>query len=238
MKRILLVALLSVTFFQGYSQSLIGLYGGAGCATSNNYDVAPSGGLELLFGAWHRTFIGADIFYQTYSLYADNEANSAKHGSGTAGAIERLYGSYVFLAPKISIGFRRTENFKINLTFGVGYNISGFDSVRKWDHGYYTNAYYTNNNSGTGQYDSSLDMSKNLNKLMMRVGVGMTEYAHIGGSWFLTFTEDFGFTFKPLSQTGTYTDPSRTAYTTVGGLHPGYISLQVGISHKSKPKEN
>ncbi len=232
MKRILLVAFLSCLCYTGFSQALISLYGGGGCATSNNYDIAPSGGLELLLPGHRggRMFIGADLFYQGYSQWADNEANSAKHGTGTAGTIDRLLSSYVFLAPKFSYGIGKKENWKVYFDVGVGYNISGFDSLRKWDHGYYTNGYYTAYTSGIGQYDSTLDKSSNINKLVFRLGVGMSEYWYIGHHYFLSLTEDFGFLTTNLTTTGTVSDGSRTTYSR-SGLRPGYISLMIGICH-------
>jgi hypothetical protein len=240
MKRIILIALLSFIAFDGFSQaSLIGVYGGAGCATKYNYDVAPSGGLELLFSGHRggRIFIGADIFYQSYSLYADNEVNSAHNRTGYTGTTDRFLGSYAFVAPKFSFGISKTENIKIHVSFGVGFKVSGFDSLHKWNDGYYANAYYTNPIGGTGQYDSLLDKSKNINTMVLRASVGMTEYLAMGTHWRLTFTEDFGFVAQSLTKTGTSEDGSRSNYST-NGLRPGYISLQVGISHYKLRKKD
>ena len=232
MKRILLLAFLCFLSFPGFSQAMIGVYGGGGCATSNNYDIVPSGGIEMLVVGKRggRMFIGADLFYQGYSQWADNEANSAKHGTGTAGTIDRVLASYVFLSPKFSYGIGKKQNWKVFFDAGVGYNINGFDSLRKWDHGYYTNGYYTTYNSGVGHYDSTLDKTANINKLVFRLGVGMTEYWYIGHHWFLTLTEDFGFLTTNLTTTGTVSDGSRTPYSR-NGLRPGYISLMIGITH-------
>ncbi len=233
MKRILLVALLSFLSLQGFSQTLLGIYGGGGCATSNNYDVAPSGGIQMLFGHGPHLRTGLTLFYQGYSLYADNEANSSKHGTGTAGTIDRLAASYVFLAPKFYYGFGSGGNFGFYLNVGVGYNINGFDSLRKWDHGYYTNGYYTTYPAGVGQFDSSLDKTANLNKLVFRLGVGFSEHLYLNHYWFLTFSEDFGFLTTDLTSTGSSKDPSRTPFSR-GGLRPGYISLHIGLTHRGK----
>ncbi len=233
MKRILLITFLCFIAVQGFSQSLFGIYGGAGCATKHNYDVGPTFGVEYLHGASHRTFIGADIFYQTYSLFADNEANSAHNRTGIAGTTDRLLANYAFFAPKITMGLRKTEAVKFNLTIGIGYNISGYDSLHKWDNGYYTNAYYTNPTGGTGQYDSTIDKSKNINKMLLRIGVGATEYVNVGRAWFITFTEDFSFVSSSLTQTGTSTDVSRTLFST-NGLRPGYVTLTIGFTHCSR----
>ena len=231
MKRVLLITFLCFVALQGYSQAtIIGVYGGAGCATTNNYDVAPSGGLEFLFAGHRggRIFIGFDLFYQNYSLYADREANAGKGGAGFAGTIDRFNASYAFLAPKFSYGLGRKQNVKVFIDCGIGYNISGYDSLRKWDYSYST----VTGGTGPGQYDSVIGKSKNITKMLFRVGVGMTEYASLGKHWGLTFTEDFGFLTKPLTTTGSVTDPSRTQYSS-NGLQPGYISLQIGISHIS-----
>ena len=237
MKRVLLIIFLCFVAQQGYSQATIyGIYGGAGCATTNNYDVAPSGGLDFLFGGRNggRLWIGFDAFYQNYSLYADNEANSAKNGQGYAGTLDRFNASYAYLAPKFSYDIgRRTGFVKLYLDFGVGYNINGYDSLRKWDYSYST----ISGTNGAGQYDSVLGKTKNISKLMFRGGFGLTEYMHMGGHWWFSFTEDFGFVTNNLTSTGTPTDPSRTQYST-NGLKPGYISLQVGILHFKRHENN
>jgi len=235
MKRVLLITFLCFVALQGYSQTTIyGVYGGAGCATTNNYDVAPSGGLEFLFTGHRggRIFIGFDLFYQNYSLYADNEANAAKGGAGYAGTIDRFNASYGFLAPKFSYGLGRNQRVKVFIDGGIGYNVGGYDSLRKWDYSYST----ITGGVGAGQYDSVIDKSKNITKMLFRVGAGMTEYLDMGYHWRFTFTEDFGFLTQNLTSTGTITDPSRTRYSS-NGLQPGYISLQIGISHISWKKD-
>ena len=235
MYKIHVVVFLSFLAIQGFSQTLIGLYGGGGCATSNNYDIAPSGGIQLLFGNGYHIRTGATLFYQAYSLYADNEANSSTHGTGNAGTIDRIAASYVFLAPKVYYGIGKSGNFGVYLNVGVGYNINGFDSLRKFDRGYYNNGYYTTYNSGIGQYDSSLDKTSNLNKMLFRVGFGLSEHIYLSHSWFISFSEDFGFLTSDLTTTGTSKDPSRTQFSR-SGLRPGYVSLHIGITHRGKPK--
>ncbi len=107
MKRILLVTFLSFLAIPGFSQegtnTFISLYLGAGCATSNNYNVAPSAGFEFSKGLFNRTGLGFNLFYQTYALYYDNEEQ------GRSKAWQRCCGrythgmqaAYVFLTPKI-----------------------------------------------------------------------------------------------------------------------------------------
>ena len=226
MKRILLVAFLSFLSIPGFSQSntFIGLYGGVGCATANNYDVAPSVGFEFVKGISYRSGLGVDLFYQTYSLYYDNEENSAKHGTGLAGVIDRNATSYVFLAPKIRVGLGPNQRNKVFFDIGIGFKVGGFDSLRKWDHSY--------NANGVGNYDSSLNLSKNINSMMLRIGLGFTQYLHLSRHWHFTITEDFGFLPTSLSKTSDQNTPGRTEYFPQK-LNPCYISLQIGLCHSS-----
>jgi hypothetical protein len=226
MKRLLLAAFLSCFAVPGFSQegtnTIFGLYGGAGMATSNNYNVAPSVGFSFIKGIHTRGFLGADLFYQTFSLYYDNEAHGATHGAGTAGAIVRNASSYVFITPKLEYGFGRYQHVHIYGSVGAGFKVGGYDSLRKFDHSY----------SSTGNpnnYDSSLDQSKNMNSLLLRFSVGVKEYFSLGAHWRFTLTEDFGFIGSSLTKDD-LTNPSRTPYTP-RSLSPGYISLQIGIAH-------
>jgi len=255
MKRILLIAFLCIIAVDGFSQKItfpgdidyvymptfIGLYGGAGLATSNNYDVAPSLGLIFEKSSRTKSRVGAQLFYQQFSLYADNELNSAKHKQGEAGETFRHLSSFVFIAPNYSYMIANKLNFVSDITInaGVGFKVSGFDTVKKWDHGYYVNGYYTSYTSGIGQYDSVIDGSKNINSLLIRIGLTVTQYMHVGGGdWWFTLKEDFGFLANTLTKTGDVNveSPARTPYTPTN-LKPGYISLQIGITHiKSKKR--
>src|SRR5947209_6739352 len=103
MKRIILFIILLACCSRTIAQTTyisnplrISLYGGAGLATSNNYDMGVSAGIEGEKGISGFTTIGAALFMQGYSLLYDNEANSAKHGLGYSGFILRHKSNYVF----------------------------------------------------------------------------------------------------------------------------------------------
>ena len=233
MKRILLIAYLSILAVPGFSQqeeghnTLFGLYGGAGWLTKYNYDVAPSIGFEFLKEIHRRTYFGFDLFYQGYSMYYDNEANDATHGTGVAGMILRHTSSYVFIAPKFEYALGANDVVHAYVALGIGFKISGFDSLRKWDHSY--------NEPGVTYYDSTLDLSKNINSMILRVSFGFKEYLPLGAHWRFTFTEDFGFLPNSLTKTSDANDPARTQYGPAK-MNPGCISLQIGITHsKNRP---
>jgi len=168
-----------------------------------------------------RTFLGVDIFYQGYAVSYDNEAGSAKFGQGQAGVNIFNKSAYVFFSPKLSIGIRKEQNIKFYTTAGIGYNMSGTETMRKWDNRYGTLP---------GNYDSTIVTTANINKMLVRVGFGLEEYLSVGNRWFLCFREDFGFISNSLSTTSDSDNPSRTPYSP-HSLNPGYVSIQIGFSH-------
>ena len=224
MKRIILLTFLSFFAIKSIAQTgnLIGFYGGAGLALSHNYDAGTTGGFEYLKGIFARTAFGATVFYQGYAVYYDNEAYSAKHGSGNAGVTILNRSSYIFLCPKITHDIGKSGLLKYYFDAGVGFKMSGTETMRKWDfsHG-----------AAVGNYDSTeIDTSPNINSMVIRVGVGLQQYLKLGNRWWFTFTEDFGFLPKSISSTSDVGNPERTQYTP-HNMNPGYVSLHLGISH-------
>jgi len=225
MKRILLLVFLFSFVFRGYSQegsnTIIGIYGGGGLASSTNYNVALSGGLDFDKGIFYRTGIGFDLFYQQYDLLYDNEAYGVKNGTGEAGVTLLNKSSYIFLAPKLTHSIGRNQLMKLYVNVGVGFNMGGTETMRKWN---------DLNGAAGGNYDSIINTSANINKMLFRLGVGLKEYIHMRGKWWFSITEDCGFLTENLSKTADEDDPSRTVYSP-NSLHPAYFSLQIGFSH-------
>ena len=208
------------------SNTIIGLFAGGGLASRYNYDIGISGGLDFEKGIGKNTNLGAILFYQSYNFLYDNEAYSAKNGTGNAGVTLLNKSSYIFLAPKLSHEFGHSEamRFAFYADAGAGFKMSGTEAYRKWDfsHG-----------SAPGNFDSTIATDANLSSLLIRVGIGLTESIHLGkGKWWFTFTEDCGFLANPISKTGDLDNPSpsRTLYSP-NKLNPSYFSLQIGITH-------
>ncbi len=224
MKRLILFVFLSFLALQGFAQlnNFMGIYAGAGLASKYNYDAGISGGFEFLKGLGNRTALGATLFYQGYAFHVDNEAYSAKNGTGNAGFTLLNKSSYIFIAPKLSHGIGRGELVKYYFDAGAGFKMSGTENVRKWDfsHG-----------SAPGNYDSTISTGGNLNSLLFRLGCGLTEYAHLSGKWWFTFNEDAGFLVNTISKTSDFDNPSpsRTPYSP-NKLNPAYFSVQIGIT--------
>jgi len=235
MKRILLFTMLFCLSVNSFAQNVrilyaptrIGLFGGAGIATSNNYDLGISGGLDFDKWVFHRTTLGASVFLQGYNQYYDNEANGVTHGLGDAGVTLRHSSKYVFVAPQLKYLLWHRLNLMswININAGVGMRMSGFDSLRKWDHSF--------DSSSAGRFDSTIDASKNINSMLFRLGVGFTQDLYMGrGNFWFTFKEEFGFITSSLTKTAELgnNNPSRTPYSPQR-LSPGYISFSIGITY-------
>jgi hypothetical protein len=103
--------------------------------------------------------------------------------------------------------------------------------MRKWDRG---------NGYSVAQYDSTIDTSPNLNSMLLRIGVGMTEYIHVGfglTKWWFTVTEDFGFIPSSITKSSDFNSPEHTQYSPGGKLNPYFISLYIGLYHTSSVSE-
>ena len=228
MKSILLALLLSITAFRGYSQknNIVGIFAGGGIATSSNYDVSLSGGLDIAKGLSRRSFVGVELFYQQFSLLYDNEALGAKNATGSAGEILRHKSAYAFIAPKFRFCAGRKQNVHFYFNAGIGMNMGGYDSLRRFSS--------VPTSGGFIRADTTVDQSENINSMVLRVGVGCTQYMPIGRRWRFTLTEDFGFLPGSLTKTSDYSDVSRTTYSP-GKLNPTYFSIRLGISRTRFP---
>jgi hypothetical protein len=157
--------------------------------------------------------------YQSYNLFYNNQAAFGEQGESV------LHSSgYVFIAPKIEVCLGKRSTTHFYLCPGVGYNITGKETTRKW------NATY--GSALLGNYDSTINTTANIKKLAFRINFGFTEYMYASRKWRVILTEDFGFLATDLTTTGSYTDPERTPYS-VQDSKPVYISLLLGIDHRS-----
>lgn len=223
MKRILLCAILFLMCLHGYAQNTIfGFWGGVGASPNYSYDVGLAGGFTFLKQTRSRTGIGADLFYQGYAFKYDREANGLKNGAGSAGMMILNRSSYIFLTPKLTELFGKYHTLEAHLTFGAGFKMAGTETMRKWDrtHGF-----------DPGDFDSTIDTSPNINSLVFRFGLGLTEYIYLGKKWWFTVTEDVGFIPSSLTKSSDVHNPSRTAYSPAGKLNPFFISVHVGLRH-------
>ena len=213
MKRLLLLTFLCFCTIQGFSNGMFGIYGGAGLSTRYNYDLGLNYGIMGYRAISYRAGLGASIFSQTYNMYYDKESNQ------TVGTSIRNKSTYGFFSPLLIFDMRRYDGrYKFYVTGGVGYNIGGYDTLHKW------------NNSGIigSSYDSVIDGSKNINKLVYRIGFGLMQFSSMGKHLTFCFNEDIGFLPALLSSTTNAAD-DRLKNNVSRFYKPTYITLRLGI---------
>ncbi len=216
MKRILLITLLVLSSAQGFSNSFLYLWGGAGLATHYNYDLGLSYGSTYVHGIFYRVAVGASVFTQQYNLYYNKEV------SPISGASIRHNSNYAFFSPTIQFHMGdKVGATHFYVTGGVGFKISVTDTLHKW----YKPAFPTTANLA---YDSLIDKSANINSMVTRIAFGFTEHCFISKHIGMAFTEDFAFLPSLLSSTK---DPGNTELNNnVNRLfRPTYISLRIAF---------
>ncbi|MCD6010155.1 MAG: hypothetical protein K0Q79_17 [Flavipsychrobacter sp.] len=225
MKKIILAVLLPFICVSGYAQNTIfGFWGGLGASVNHSYDLSTAGGFTFIKHGRSRIGIGADLFYQSFPFKYDKEAYGLKNGTSNAGMIIQGKPSYIFVTPKFTGKFGKGGNFEFYATAGAGFKMGGTETMRKWDR---------TNGVTAGDYDSTIDTSPNINSMVMRLGVGATQYIWVGKKWFFTVAEDLGFVASSLTKSSDVTNPSRTIYSPSGKLNPFFISVYIGFRHMS-----
>ena len=219
MKRILLIALFVLSSSAAFCNSFTYLWGGAGLASHNNYDCGTSAGLSYYHAILgYRVGLGASVFMQQYNLYYDQQQKDAD----VTGATIRHNSRYVFLSPELNfhMGNKGTTHFYI--TAGVGFNVGVVDTMHKW-------APSTVSSPG---YDSMVDKSANINKMVSRVAIGLTEHFGIRKHIGVAITEDLAFLPGRLSST---TEPNNPVLNdNLNQLFkPTYFTLRIGFYYKS-----
>ena len=217
MKRLLLIALLFCSSYQGFSNSLIGLWAGAGLATRYNYDYGVTFGAEYTKAVFYRVGFGLSAFAQQYNLYYDKD-----NALSNAASI-RNNSNFVFACPKIECHLGKKGNIHVYLSAGAGFKMGATDTLRKWQRV---------SHPGSVVYDSSVDRSASMNSMIYRVGVGCQEHLRMSDHWSFTFAQDFGFLPSLISSSD---DPTNAKLNNnVNRLYkPTYITLRIGICRNS-----
>ncbi len=216
MKRILLITVFILSAVQAFSNSFIYLWGGEGISTHNNYNLGMSAGLTYDHALFYRMAFGASVFMQNYNLYYNKEEG------GINGVTDRHKSNYAFLSPEFNFHLGKTGRVHVYLTGGVGFNIGCTDTLHKW-------AAPTALSPG---YDSVIDKSANINKMVSRFAFGATEHFYISKHIGMSFTEDFAYLPSLLSTTTEPTD--RVFNNNVRQIfRPAYISLRIGFYFKN-----
>ncbi len=226
MKRFLIIILICFVCNQAIARygTTIDIYGGAGIAKTNNYDVGISGGIDFYKGIAKGIEFGGTVLYQGYSLYYDRETQLLKNGEGYEGVTVRNKSNYVFLCPKLNYFLDHKGQIYAYVTAGAGFNMGGTETLHKWDNSHNTPLTANQN------FDSTINTSSNITKMLFRFSFGLSEYFYYGKRLHFLFRQDVGFLSTNLSSTANADNPSRTAYSP-NNLSPVYFSFQIGIMY-------
>jgi len=211
----LTVIFLSVSIHSN-SQEMWGLQGGIGQSTTKTYqtNIKPTFGIQYLTAVAPHLYMGGSVFYENYSLLLTIPPNYILDSV-------TLDCRYLFLAPKLNVGIGQNEYIHLFFSFGAGVLISGqqtsYFAQRLLSHGVYQGTNYST--------ESNPDM---MNRLITRIGAGITEHIHIGSDLDITLTEEFGYLPSALSKgAGYYTSPYPYS-----AFRTNYVSLQAGLMSK------
>lgn len=225
MKRNILTAVLVFLTACSYAQNRVGLEVGAGMplfqSGSNTSTTRPSVNTDIVFTAdayylrrvTHHVYLGAVAAFEQYA-FNYNVTKSDGLG-GTLGTNVHHKSSYLQIGPMIDFGIGRyREYLHAYVNARLGFLVAS-DQV--------TRSYYDNNDPSL-RYDNTVNTDFQVNGAMFRIGCGLKQHLPVSKMWQITFHE--GYSFMPFG--------SMSQITSTGGvnLHPGYLTLQVGVMHK------
>ncbi|GAA4463503.1 hypothetical protein GCM10023093_12100 [Nemorincola caseinilytica] len=213
MKRILLIALVCLGFFQGHSNSFYFAWDGIGFTTRYNYDIGTSYGAYYYRGVARGLGLGTYEFYQNFNMYYSREVGA------TAGHTLRSQIQYRFFSPMIVVQLKPSGQSQMYFTGGIGELQSNSVALHnKWSSAPWSSE----------QYDSTIDLSSKLNKYVVRMGFGFTQFQKLGGMFQMFINEDFGFLANPMADVA---DPSFAGIktNTARFYTPAYVSIRIGI---------
>ncbi len=201
MKKALLITFLLLCSVLSRSQVRFGAYVAGGITTSSVQDVTPSFGIECMKAVDRNVYAGLSMICERYSIIS----NYSKESAYTMGfhRTREQKSTYLFVAPKIDGGIgQNKQRIHLLLSLGVGYLLGG--SQLTIDQGSLVaskNARYSLDTFNT---------SGNINKMVFRMGMGVSEHLGLSRNWELVFTQEAGLL------------PSVAKY----------FSFQVGLMHK------
>jgi len=176
--------------------------------------------MAYCYGAYYYRGITDGLALGTLEFYQKFQLNYAGERNATVGSALSTNITYRFFSPMIVFQLVPTGQFQIYTTAGIGeLQSGGAATLSKWSHA---------SNYGQGVYDSTIDISKKLNKYVFRLGFGFTQFARIGGNFHLFLGEDLGFLIMPMADVSSR-DFAAVKTNTSYFFQPTYFSIRAGI---------
>lgn len=214
MKRIILVAVLSsFVSFVSFSQGMFGCQAGLGFGTAYKAKKTLATEGYYLQQIFPRIYMGGSIFYQRYSFQNTIINDTFNLHYGDIISVNQK-SAYLFLCPKIDMGFGFHKYIHASIAFGPGLFLGGNQ---------YTNQFqpFWTNTSGVnyGRDTIATNTTYNIPKVIYRVAVGISERIPTHRYWNIMLSQEFSYLPGYIS----HGDPK---------MSTGYFSFQVGIMHK------
>lgn len=175
---------------------------------TQSVDIKPSAGAYYLRKLDRHVYLGAEL-----GLNANSFFYSKTNGIKT----QITHSSYYFtVAPMVDFGLGRHQYMHIFVELNMGFLTNANQTTTE----------YADVNA-TVPYASYNSMSS-VSTFIFRPGFGLKQHFPLSRMWHVTFKEGFGFPATDLTHLGTTNDEA---------IHPGYITLQMGVMRKfHRPK--
>ena len=194
-----------------FSPSLINQPGYDHYSTSDNKFTT---GISYLRKVGGHVYLGAKIYWEQYSFVYEKD-NISSDDAGSDHVDHKS--SYLFFAPTIDVGIGRRQRCHTYVSTALGNMVSGYQKTNV--------AYY---GIGGPHFDSTYTSSSSITHLIFRLNFGLVQHIRLDKLWHITISEGFSFMFSNLTVVDNVAD--------LATIHPGYLSLQVGLMRKLKPK--
>ena len=219
MKKIVFIALILGCTTFAHSQNRIGLEFGltntsfslGGGNPDNTYkhnsDFEPTVSMNYLRKIDRHVYIGFILGLQAHSFYFSNTVLDNR--------VDVYHKStYFMMSPVLDLGLGRQQLMHINISLGLGFLTNGNETTNE----------YTNGNWTTPS--NSYNSVSNISGFIMRPTFGLKQHVPLSKFWHFTLNEGFGFLVTDLTHAGN-----------LNTIHPGFVSLQMGVMRKfHRPK--
>jgi hypothetical protein len=220
MKRIALVFFLLLPAVQGFSQSLISVFGGAGVTTAYSGGTTPLFGATYLVSPLRHTYFGGSIFNEGYAVKRTDEEFS-RFGGYEYSITQNS--SFLFIAPTIDVGVGHKEHIHGYVSGGLGFRLSGEQTLQQTTPGTLPPGIYSGHN-----YGPSKNTTANLNNTIFRLGLGACGHIGILDKLDLVIGPELGLIPSWLS-TNSYGYEGDASM----NIKASYVCVHLGLTYKS-----
>lgn len=213
MKQFILSALLLGSTVTGFAQNRIGLEVGITAPTfspgSGNPDntYRHSADPKPTISAYYLRKIDRHVYL---GMRFGVEAQSFYFSNTDSIRVDIFHKStYLMVAPTLDLGLGPKQHIHIFFDLGMGFLTNANESTQEYAFG--------NNTNPTYSYNSQDRVAT----FIFRPGFGLKQHFRLAKNWHLTLKEGFSILANDLTRTAN-----------IGGVHPGQLTLQMGVMRK------